>query len=814
MRHFKSTCGSVALLALGVLAPTSPEAQDGNWQITNGGVGSFAGWATVSGVQPLVGDFDGDDRDDVALIRRHSGWTTMPVAFSNGAGGWQITNGGVGSFAGWATVSGVVPLVGDFNGDGRDDVALIRQHSGWTTMPVAFSDGAGGWQITNGGAGSFAGWATSSLVVPLVGDFNGDGRDDIALIRQTAGWTTMPVAFSNGAGGWQITNGSVGSFAGWATSSGVRVIVGDYNNDNRDDIALLRQNAGWTTMPVAFASGGGNWTITNNPIGSFAGWATTFGVRPLVGDFTGDGRDDVALLRLAPGWGTMPLAIATTEPPITTRRLTVARYNTATGDNARVDEILRDASIVLQTNDGPGDVACPVAFARQGDMTVFNDTDGNLNTSAKLNTVFGLAPDMKIVPAVDFCGGQFNTSFIGCGIIGQFNLIIERFLLTQEGILWAHEIGHNVGLDHRTDTNDALMFRSIAANRLRINQAECNAFLSGGQPLVAGLAASETALQAAVVIETSPDVGMGLTDETIKALGSDPMMQVVLDETMVADLSLQTALEQSAGIMSQGMMADPPEEGMGLDAETAEALSDDPMMQPEVDPSMAPQEGTAAGEGQTSAIFGRTELGGPLPPVGDFVRQIYFHGLPLARAADYGPDAIPVLVEILNDPGQVLYHENAALTLGMIGETASVAPLIDFLESNVSFPTEATETERVYAGKGRVAAVVALGYAANLSGSGEAVDFLLGIVQGGLSEAAAARPANGGKLIEYAIIALGFAGSDEALGFLDSLDNSGADPSADAAVLAEGLAEAVDTSLMISREVAEIGLLEYYQKSE
>jgi hypothetical protein len=275
---------------------------------------------------------------------------------------------------------------------------------------------------------------------------------------------------------------------------------------------------------------------------------------------------------------------------------------------------------------------------------------------------------------------------------------------------------------------------------------------------------------------------------------------------MVADMSLRT---QSVAVEAQSMMTDPPEEGMGLDAETAEALADDPMMQPEADPSMAPAGATEAG--QTSAIFGRTDTGGPLPPVGDFVRQIYFDGLPLARAAGYGSDAIPVLVEILNDPEQVLYHQNAALTLGMIGETASVDPLIDYLESGASLPADASEVESAYSSKGRVAAVVALGYAANLSGSSEAVEALMGLVQSGALEAAAAGPADADRLAEYAIIALGFAGSDEAVGFLNSLDRGGSERFASAAEPAEGLAEVVDTALMISREVAERGLLAYYQ---
>ncbi|MBD2451193.1 VCBS repeat-containing protein [Nostoc sp. FACHB-152] len=174
------------------------------------------------------------------------------VAVAQNINGFNITNYGIGDFAGWATVGGVIPLTGDFNKDGRTDVALLNQSSGWTTMPVAFAQGNGTWQITNYSIGDFAGWATVGGVSPLTGDFNKDGRTDVALLNQSSGWTTMPVAFAQGNGTWQITNYSIGDFAGWATVDGVSPLTGDFNKDGRTDVVLLRQNSGWTTMPVAF----------------------------------------------------------------------------------------------------------------------------------------------------------------------------------------------------------------------------------------------------------------------------------------------------------------------------------------------------------------------------------------------------------------------------------------------------------------------------------------------------------------------------------------------------------------------------------
>jgi serralysin len=53
---------------------------------------------------------------------------------------FNITNADVGDFAGWAATAGVQVVTGDFNGNGRTDIALVRQQGGWSTIPIAFSN--------------------------------------------------------------------------------------------------------------------------------------------------------------------------------------------------------------------------------------------------------------------------------------------------------------------------------------------------------------------------------------------------------------------------------------------------------------------------------------------------------------------------------------------------------------------------------------------------------------------------------------------------------------------------------------------------
>jgi hypothetical protein len=130
-------------------------------------------------------------------------FTTLTALLAGGAGG-DIATASASPFPGWAQVGGAKPVAGDFNGDGRGDLALTGG-IGWSTLPIAFSHGDGSFRVTNSAVDNLPGWAQAGGAKPVAGDFNGDGRGDLALTGGI-GWSTLPIAFSHGDGSFRVTN--------------------------------------------------------------------------------------------------------------------------------------------------------------------------------------------------------------------------------------------------------------------------------------------------------------------------------------------------------------------------------------------------------------------------------------------------------------------------------------------------------------------------------------------------------------------------------------------------------------------------------
>ncbi|WP_100793535.1 FG-GAP-like repeat-containing protein [Nannocystis exedens] len=273
---------------------------DGSFAVTTPALGDWHRWAARDNAHLLAGDFDGDGRTDLALLGDESA-DRIAVALSRGDGGFELAEHTGDEFPVWAAAPGVRTIAGDFDGDGTTDLALAGDRRE-PSLPLALSRGDGSFDVVRRPARSFATAAAAADAVVLPGDFDGDGTTDLA-VTGPAGWKSLPAALSNGDGSFTFADSPTAALGDWAEEAGTRVLPGDFDGDGKTDLALVgRADA----VPLALSRGDGTFALAQPARTTFGGRLKT-GAQVVVGDFDGDGRSDLAMTGPA-DWHTLPTA--------------------------------------------------------------------------------------------------------------------------------------------------------------------------------------------------------------------------------------------------------------------------------------------------------------------------------------------------------------------------------------------------------------------------------------------------------------------------------------------------------------------------
>jgi hypothetical protein len=268
-------------------------------------VPSLGKWSSPTDPNKIVhtvsGDFNADGSSDVAaFVDAGSGSSRLDVWLGPGLSG--PTSWWTG--ASFPAANELHTLPGDFDGDGKSDVAAIRWFPGTTTFKIwlFYSDGTKfspteGWTKTSGYTGDLVLHAAS-------GDFNGDCRSDIATFYDYGSSETRihvflaqpdkTLAYQGSSGWWAVPSG-------YSLDRVAHVTAGDFDDDGLSDLVAMHHYSDppktrlhvWLSTGSEFSySGSSGWL----EIPDGAGFYPPRVVRLVPGDFDRKSSQDTDLV--------------------------------------------------------------------------------------------------------------------------------------------------------------------------------------------------------------------------------------------------------------------------------------------------------------------------------------------------------------------------------------------------------------------------------------------------------------------------------------------------------------------------------------
>lgn len=241
-------------------------------------------------VRVYTGDFNGDGRDDVLV---HNG-NSIQIYRSNGSQLDMVFSAVERVPGSWQFGEDDQFFIGDFNNDGKDEVVVYNSRN-WDQeyLGLLVDDGSDGLRLIRRYDDKMTGWQFHRDDRFYVGDFDGNGRDDLIAFNGT-NWSMPYLGMLRSDGnGFTVLRRYDTDFAGWQMRKGDQYIVGDFDGNGRDDLYVWNGSDWPVRYLTMMRSNGTSFTQVRRYDNSLPGWSMAKGDVHYAGDFNGDGRKDL-----------------------------------------------------------------------------------------------------------------------------------------------------------------------------------------------------------------------------------------------------------------------------------------------------------------------------------------------------------------------------------------------------------------------------------------------------------------------------------------------------------------------------------------
>ncbi|CAF3725702.1 unnamed protein product [Rotaria sordida] len=218
----------------------------------------------------ITSDFNNDKHLDIAVTFYNSNNIGILLGYDNGSFGTMMT---------YSTGHGSLPkslAAHDFNNDGRSDIIVVNSGTNEIGIFLGYGNGSFATMII------YATGKDSNPVAIVLTDINNDGRIDIIVANYA--FNNIGILLGHG----NLTFNTMVTYPTGNNSNPTSIVVDDFDNDGQIDIVVANYRT--STICIFLGYENGSFTTQMNYSTGYQSWPSSI----TVGDFNGDNRLDIA----------------------------------------------------------------------------------------------------------------------------------------------------------------------------------------------------------------------------------------------------------------------------------------------------------------------------------------------------------------------------------------------------------------------------------------------------------------------------------------------------------------------------------------
>ncbi|MGG7215387.1 FG-GAP-like repeat-containing protein, partial [Clostridium nigeriense] len=209
------------------------------------------------------GDYDGNGKDEVIAFYDYGSANTGIHRLYEDGGKYNYTmiwESGINNFNAESITNKVVS--GDFDGDGKDEVLTLYDYLNGTSTMFQFSLNSDGKSVSTKSVWRATDFVADMINAMVAGDFDGDGKDEVLIFYDYGNNVTVVFELKMGTDGKFTSKEAFRATQFAGSQIKAKTVAGDFDGNGKDEVAMFYDYGSATTRILSLVNNNGNYSLS------------------------------------------------------------------------------------------------------------------------------------------------------------------------------------------------------------------------------------------------------------------------------------------------------------------------------------------------------------------------------------------------------------------------------------------------------------------------------------------------------------------------------------------------------------------------